>query len=475
MEQPQILANDWRVRLITLSLAIVLLAGLSGLLYPSTYAPLIFLSVVGLAAVFCIYLWKPELALYTALLVVMLPGGFIPQGIHSLLNRLLTLLAFGIWCLDVVFRRRKVILTASSVLMIVFILWSTVTIFWADNMSSALTTIQMYVMRLLLFLILIPNEIKTKEKLDGLLRTLAFVGWILVITSAVTLLRDGYTPGTRFKLLDTNENAIGTLALVASLGVLWLAIHRPSKFPANSLPFFYIIFMIGLIGISGSRGSMLSLLIALLVFSYGRLTRRWARVILVIILMVLLIAPATFLTTFERFTENSTDSLAILGGRAALWKAAWQVIIDHMFTGVGIGSSSYAILPYLWMVSLSVGRDSVSMHNPVLTVWSETGIPGILLYLSVLVYAVRSFVTQYSRYKKLGIDQSFFSYFALVGSVFLGYMASWIKGGGAEADRIYFLLLALLLIPSHLDINSLITKVGSDHSVETNESKATAS
>jgi hypothetical protein len=38
-------------------------------------------------------------------------------------------------------------------------------------------------------------------------------------------------------------------------------------------------------------------------------------------------------------------------------------------------------------------------------------------------------------------------YFALVCSAFVGYMFSWIKGGGMESDFSYFLMLALLLIP----------------------------
>jgi O-antigen ligase len=358
MEQLQNFLTDWRMRLIALTVAAILAAGASGLLYPSTYAPLIFLGAVGAAVVIVFFLWKPELALYSALLVVLLPGGLLPAGLHSLLNRGLTLLAFGVWCFDLLFRRRKVTLTVSSVLDR-FILWSVLTLLWAEHTGSAITTIQTYVMRLLLFFVLIPNEIKTKEKLDGLLRTVAWIGWILVLSSIFMLLREGYTPGTRFKLFDTNENAIGALALVASLGVLWLATHRSTKFLAKALPSFYIIFMIGLIGISGSRGSILSLAIALLALSYGRLTRTWAKISLVIILVILLVAPTTFLTTFERFTENSNDNLAMLGGRAALWQAAWQVILDHMFTGVGIGGASSAIMPYLWMVSAAVGRDSV--------------------------------------------------------------------------------------------------------------------
>lgn len=42
-------------------------------------------------------------------------------------------------------------------------------------------------------------------------------------------------------------------------------------------------------------------------------------------------------------------------------------------------------------------------------------------------------------------------YFALISCLFASYMPSWIKGGGMESDFTYFLILALLVIPSQLE------------------------
>jgi hypothetical protein len=39
--------------------------------------------------------------------------------------------------------------------------------------------------------------------------------------------------------------------------------------------------------------------------------------------------------------------------------------------------------------------------------------------------------------------------------IFIGYMASWIKGGGVESTHTYFLILGLLLIPSRLQASRL--------------------
>jgi hypothetical protein len=86
-------------------------------------------------------------------------------------------------------------------------------------------------------------------------------------------------------------------------------------------------------------------------------------------------------------------------------------------------------------------------------IWSETGILGLVLYLAVPFSAIVSFIGQYLKFRKQA-DPVLIPYFAFVGALFLGYMASWVKGGGMETDFIYFLVLALLLIPSCLQLET---------------------
>jgi O-antigen ligase len=165
-----------------------------------------------------------------------------------------------------------------------------------------------------------------------------------------------------------------------------------------------------------------------------------------------ILAPFLFSITLDRFAIMPGDTL--LGGREALWRATWKLILDHPWGGVGIGNASYAVVPYVRQVTSALGLESASVHNPLLTIWAETGILGILIYLGVLGTALWSFAQQYRRGRRSG--QRFLApYFALVSSVFAGYMVSWIKGGSLESDFTYFLMLAFLLIPSCLDIKGL--------------------
>jgi O-antigen ligase len=126
------------------------------------------------------------------------------------------------------------------------------------------------------------------------------------------------------------------------------------------------------------------------------------------------------------------------------------IIKDHPLLGIGIGNSRYQVISYFTNLGLYKSLpESVSLHNPLLVIWAETGIVGLMLYLGVLASAVLSFIRQYLQSRRIG-GQYIMSYYALVASVFLGYMASWIKGGGMESDLSYFLMLALLIVPSNL-------------------------
>jgi O-antigen ligase len=146
----------------------------------------------------------------------------------------------------------------------------------------------------------------------------------------------------------------------------------------------------------------------------------------------------------------------MLGGREALWAAGWQMISDHPFRGVGIGNAPFSVLPYLYTSHYAMGKpDGVSLHNPIFVIWGETGLPGIILYLGIWITGLIMFIRQFFRYLAIDHHHPFMPYFALVSSVMLGYMASWFKGGGMEMAFSYFYMIALMVIPSGMDIETV--------------------
>lgn len=464
--RPQILRqnpNLTQIGLVVLALVISIAAGTSFLVSNSPFSPLIIGGTALLFVILLICLRKPDLALYAAVFIIFLPNDLIPAQVNSLLNRTLTIAAFAFWLFNVIVRRKKIIVTGSTLLMGGFILWAAITLFWSLDLSRGTSILQTYILRLVLFLLLIANEVRTRKDLDRLINVLAVSGVLLIIVAIGTVFIQGYSPGTRLQVLSVNANGLG-ISLLQTLPAVLLWAHRPAKqnisWLKKSLAAIFLIVSFGLIGFSGSRGSAISLGAILIAFLLWKSTRPWGLLGISVLGLALIAAPFVFTTTLQRFLDPTGETL--LGGREYLWQAAWQLILAHPWFGVGIGASSSAAIPYI-LETGGLGRiwsmaNGASLHNPVLTIWGDTGIPGLLLYLGALGVAARSFVLQFVRSRRKKIDY-LLPYFPLVASMFLGYLASWIKGGGMESDFSFFLMLALLLIPANLEPGELSAEV----------------
>ncbi len=442
---------DTQAKSIVIAIAAAVIVAGSIAVFKSPYSPMIAAGTVAALAMLAVGFQRPAWSLYAALFVILIPPGIIPEQVHSFLNRSLTIIALVTWLFDAIRRHTRWKWTLTASLMAGFILWAAVTVSWAENVPATQTYLQLYMFRFILFLFLLPNVVRTEKDLNGVMNALALCGWFLVLVSAGVIISGGYTPMARFKPMRANANELGLAMLVTLPGVLWQALrpenrHRTTRNLTASL---FLVAAIVLVALSGSRGTAISLCVTLLALWLWKATRRYAKQGLVILLLGMTLFPFVFATTLSRFAGN-LGSDTPLGGREVLWQEAWNVIKENPLTGVGIGNSAYVIRSALG----AYGEDErVPIHNPVLVIWVETGIPGILLFLGTMIAAVWSFAGQYQSCRRLG-GYWLLPYFALMASVFLGFLFSWIKGGAIETSHTHFLFLSLLLIPSSLDITA---------------------
>lgn len=425
----------------------VVAAGASGVLFEGPFSPLLVGAAIAAVVVLLYWLKKPIWGLYAAIFIVFLPLGLIPFETHSLMNRAITVSAFAVWVIQAVLQRRKIILTPAAVFMLAFLLWSLMSLAWTGSVSVSSDAIQTYVLRCVLYLILMANLLRTKRDLDGLMRILSVNGWVLMVLFVEVVLTSGYTPGSRLKILGMNENEAAVFCLVAMPGVFWGAIQsaRGLRSPKMWFSLLYLVLATGLIAMSGSRGGIISLLVVLAGFLLFKRTRIFALLGFGMMALGVLALPDVFTTIINRLGVESGDTM--LGGREALWKAAWTMISRHFWLGVGIGYSPRALLQVVRAYTSVFDFESVAIHNPLLVIWAETGIIGLLLYCGVLTSAVLIFIRRAFRALRSNVPWPGV-YFALVSPVFLGYMLSWVKGGGAESEFTFFFMIALLLFPA---------------------------
>ncbi len=438
------------LRLVGLVLFLALVIGLSAILSMArnTYYYL----GAGLLAIPVFLLWvkKPVLSLYLFIFVCFIPQGLIPTSYYDYVYRLLALVVFGLWIFDAISHREKLKFPITSLLMGCFLLWSSVTLVWTSNVGIGVSFLQIYLVRFIIFLIVLPNLLQSPKNLAGFMNTLALSAWVIVLATLFTVILNGYFPGMRLKVFGENENSLGIHILVTMVGVLWKA-TQPSKLRLpiwKWLAYLYLLAAIGVVAVSGSRGSAISLLVAFLAFWLWKETRIFGKVSVIYLVIIGAMLPLLFQTVIERFTIIDQFN-TLLGGREALWSAAWTAIQNNPLLGIGLGNSNYVMLSYLQDYRSILGLEYAPVHNPVLTIWMETGLPGLLFYLATLASALLIFIRQYLRDIQDNGSQ-FTPYYGIVAAVFLGYMLSWIKGGGIESDVTYFLVLALLVLPSAL-------------------------
>src|SRR5205085_969898 len=145
-----------------------------------------------------------------------------------------------------------------------------------------------------------------------------------------------------------------------------------------------VVLIVG-IGATQSRGALIgtgaAALAALIVFN-GRRPQ-------VALLLVLLVSVGGIYFSLAPSAWNRVTSYGGGGtGRADVWTVAWRLTEDHPFAGIGLGnfrdhSAQYVRRPgQLHRVDIIVGRQPI-VHNTYLQVLSETGVVGLLGFVSI--------------------------------------------------------------------------------------------
>ena len=84
---------------------------------------------------------------------------------------------------------------------------------------------------------------------------------------------------------------------------------------------------------------------------------------------------------------EGTDTMGL---RYNLWKAGWQMWLDHPVRGVGIGMYQHSMGSYILNLVGPVRVDLVA-HNTFVQVLSETGIIGFILFMLMVFNALKNF------------------------------------------------------------------------------------
>lgn len=190
-----------------------------------------------------------------------------------------------------------------------------------------------------------------------------------------------------FETRNTHAAFLNLVAVPASgYFLLLMTDKRGSQQHATVLAAVLYFLFLGVF-VSASRGAGVSLALSLGVLVM--LTVRHASARGIVLLLALL--AAAFLTTKISHGELSARlaHLAQDPARHMIWASSWNLLKASPWHGIGLGLYYLAYPPYRNPADNTGGFFA---HNDYLQVWIETGLPGLLLLLSVLLATLWLFV-----------------------------------------------------------------------------------
>lgn len=262
--------------------------------------------------------------------------------------------------------------------------WCLLTFFWSRD--SALSGLQVFNTSLTAFLIFAATL--RLSIIPGYWRLIgAFYILGCVVASAIVL-----TNSTAFAIAgqgderatvgELNANYIAyAIATSVPMALTLLSQHQERWF-IKLLAILYIPLAMSAILLSGSRGALIAAAAALLLYAILFLRGHFIRSAALIVLAYFCLyffydyLPGPVQDRFDAFTavfSSDTGQTVDLTGREYVWPLAQQLFYENMLTGIGFGAFP------------SMNSEGISVHNVLLTMAAETGIPGLFLFCATIL------------------------------------------------------------------------------------------
>lgn len=190
-----------------------------------------------------------------------------------------------------------------------------------------------------------------------------------------------------------NANDLASITLLLLGATLWILAVEPMQKPLRMLGYGFAGTLVVMMFLTQSRGGFLGLVIMGIPYAFSSRRRGLRPLVLVAAVAVaaLVFVPSSAwerLAGMKKLTSSYTIKDADVEGSAeqryTLAQTAIDLIITHPLSGVGIGSVPFAFVPYRRGIG---GRDP---HNTYLKMGAELGLPGLIIYIIMLVTVWRT-------------------------------------------------------------------------------------
>lgn len=350
------------------------------------------------------------------------------------INRLIGMVAMGVWGILVLTRQKIRRVHPFLLCTLLFIVWNLFSVFWTIDRDLTISRIKTYI-QLGIMCLMIWDLVDSKKRLRIAIQAYVVGAYISVFGTIINFIKgeEAYLySGGRYVATGFNANDLAVI-LALGLPLAWYlvisAVENSGKRWLAVINLLYIPTAIFAIFLTGSRGGFITAMLSIF-YILPTVNRMGRKVkipfsILIIILMiaaVMIIPDSTMQRIMSTFRSGETD---YLGGRLQIFADAAGIIDQHPWLGIGSGAFK------------SATRFGTIAHNTFLSILSETGIIGFLLFCFILIVAGLEAI-KHPRYEAL---------------FWITLMGMWAIGGSSvswDYQKPTWLLLTLVVISGEL-------------------------
>lgn len=278
-----------------------------------------------------------------------------------------------------------------------FVSWSALSVAWAESSGTAIGSTSRFVLDALLFPIVF-GAIRRREHFQWIVAAFVFGA---VMSAVIGLLQSG---GARLAggIGDPDgEAALLAAALMLDVGLI---ATLPRDSAAKTLAVIGALIMgLGLLD-TGSRGGFIALaavLVAAVVLG-GRWRGRAAGLVVIVAIVtpvyLFVLAPSA---AVQHLSSSSSS------GRTDLWKVGLKMFEANPIAGVGSGNFTVASIHYVQQAGDITRADLIvdvphAAHNTYLEIIDELGIPGFLMFMTIVIGSISAALRAARIYERRG-------------------------------------------------------------------------
>jgi O-antigen ligase len=354
-------------------------------------------------------------------------------GVSSV-TRYIGIVTSAVWLVSTLLRKKVRKPHIFHLFVLLFIIWNLTSLFWTLAVDESIQLVKTYV-QLFIFMYIIWDLYLTLKAVNKALQVFVFGCFILIFTTVIN-----YTLGREISLYSGGRYAgVGNaneLALILTLGlpIAWhLATSRDNQDRYTILQILNFAFIPGAlfaILLTGTRTAIFAVIPA---FAYIIGTTRRLKPILRYSSLVFLVGAMFWLepliprSIIERLgTTGASIITGDLGGRVNLWLQSLSLFYIHPLFGIGSGALSSPLV---------IGAMA---HNTFLSVLTEVGLIGFVLFTCILVIVVQQAINQKKAY-------------AILWTTILTIWAIGVFTLTWEYRKVTWLFLTLVVVGANLD------------------------